>query len=35
MRASGQIVKKRSGEDERVANALNVFDTYALVGGPS
>ncbi len=35
MRASGKIVKKRSGEDERVAAALNVFDTYALVGGPS
>jgi len=34
MRATGRIVKKRSGEDERVANALNVFDTYALIGGP-
>ena len=29
----GQIVKERTGEDERVANALNVFDTYGLVGG--
>ena len=34
MRATGRIVKKMSGEDERVANALNVFDTYALIGGP-
>jgi hypothetical protein len=32
---NGDIVTKRAGEDERVANALNVFDTYALVaGGP-
>ena len=30
----GQIVKERSKEDERVAEALNVLDTYALVGGP-
>ena len=29
----GGIVKERTGEHERVANALNVFDTYGLVGG--
>ena len=32
MDLTGRIVKERTGEDERVANALNVFDTYALVG---
>ena len=33
---NGDIARKRAGEDERVASALDVYDTYALVsnGGP-
>lgn len=28
---NGSAVRKRAGEDERVANAINVYNTYALV----
>lgn len=31
--SNGDIVRKRAGEDERVANAINVFNTYGLTVG--